>query len=252
MPADCEDPPSPGTPIRRHTFSTTHWSVVLATRDTEPDRAREALEDLCATYWYPIYACVRHFGKDHAQAEDITQGFFERLLSRQTFQQVEPARGRLRSFLQVALKQYLQRIYGHEHRQKRAGDRVHVSLDGLSARERYRVEPIEPWTPEQLYERRWATALLERALQRLRTETSRSGQERLFDELKGAIHGDKAGRPYAAIGQLLGMSSGAVAVAVCRLRRRFVELCLEEVAHTVADPGDVEDELKHLLQVLER
>jgi RNA polymerase sigma factor (sigma-70 family) len=250
MPADREESASPGTPIRRHTFATTHWSVVLATQDTEPQRAQQALEKLCATYWNPVYAYVRRIGKAHEEAEDLTQGFFARLLARQIFQQLDPTKGRVRSFLLVALKLYLQKAHEHEHRQKRAGDRLHISLDGLLARDRYQYEPVEPWTPEQLFERRWAMALLDSALQRLRTETSVAGHERLFEELKEAIQGDKASRPYAEIGQLLGMSSGAVAVAVCRLRRRFAELCLEEVAHTVANPAEVEHELTHLLQVL--
>jgi RNA polymerase sigma factor (sigma-70 family) len=252
MPADREESTSPGTPIRRHTFATTHWNVVLATRDTDPQRAQQALGKLCAAYWYPVYAYVRRVGKAHEEAEDITQGFFARLLARQIFQQLDPAKGRVRSFLVVALKQYLLTVHEHEHRQKRAGDRLHVSLDGLSARDRYRYEPIEPATPEQLFERRWALALIDNALQRLRTETSAAGHERLYEELKGAIQGDKAARPYATIGQTLGISPGAVAVAVCRLRRRFAELCLEEVAHTVVEPAEVEDELNHLLQVLGR
>jgi RNA polymerase sigma factor (sigma-70 family) len=252
MPADREESASPGTPIRRHTFATTHWSVVLATRDTDPQRAQHALELLCASYWYPVYAYVRRVGKAHEEAEDITQGFFARLLARQIFQQLDPAKGRVRSFLLVALKQYLQKSHEHEHRQKRAGDRLHVSLDGLAARDRYQYEPLAPATPEQLFERRWALALLDKALQRLRAETSAARHERLFEELKDALQGDKAARPYATIGQALGISAGAVGVAVCRLRRRFAELCLEEVAHTVGDPSEVEDELHHLMRVLGR
>jgi DNA-directed RNA polymerase specialized sigma24 family protein len=156
-----EEPASPGNPIRCRTFATTHWSVVLATRDSEPDRARQALERLCATYWYPIYACVRRNGNNHDDAEDLTQGFFERLLCREAFQHLEPARGRLRSFLWVALRRYLQDVREKEHTQRRGGNRKLVSLDKMSACARYRCEPVDRWNPEQLFERRWAVALLD-------------------------------------------------------------------------------------------
>lgn len=245
-----EEPASPGAPLKRRSFATTHWSVVLATRDVEPDRARQALERLCATYWYPVYACVRRFGKDHAEAEDITQGFFERILSRQAFQQLEPAKTRLRSFLWVALRHYLVDVHDHQHRQMRAGDFRPLSLDAMSARQRYQCDPVERWTPEQLFERRWALALIDAALARLKTETAATRSGHLFAELEGYILGDKDGQTHAELAQRLGMSPGSVRVTVMRLRRRFAQLCGEEVAHTVDDPAEIEDELNHLLRVL--
>ena len=245
-----EEPVPPGAPLKRRSFATTHWSVVLATRDVEPDRARQALERLCATYWYPVYACVRRFGRDHAEAEDITQGFFERILSRQAFQQLEPAKTRLRSFLWIALRNYLVDVHDHQHRQKRAGNIRPLSLDALSARHRYQCDPVERWTPEQLFERRWALALIDAALVRLKTETTTTRHGHLFTELEGYILGDKDGQTYAELAQRLGMSPGSVRVTVLRLRRRFAQLCGEEVAHTVDDPAEIEDELNHLLRVL--
>ena len=245
-----EDPASPAAPSKRRVFATTHWSVVLATRDTEPDRARQALEQLCGTYWYPVYACVRRHGKNHDDAEDLTQGFFERLLSREAFQHLEPTKGRVRAFLRVALERYLQETHQGHHRQKRAGGKYHIHLDGLSCEARYRYEPVEHCTPEQLFERRWAVTLLDNALQRLKSETTAAGNATLFDQLKSAMMGDRSGRSYDEIGQSLGMSAGAVRLAVLRLRRRFARLCREEVAHTVDDPAEIEDELNHLLRVL--
>jgi RNA polymerase sigma factor (sigma-70 family) len=245
-----EEPASPGNPIKCSSFATTHWSVVLATRDSEPDRARQALERLCATYWYPIYACIRRSGKTHDQAEDLTQGFFERLLSHQAFQRLEPTKGRVRAFLRVALQRYLQETHEADHRWKRAGGKTHIHLDGLSAEARYRYEPVEPSTPEQLFERRWAMTLLDTALQRLKTESAQAGHASLFEQLKGAILGDSSSRPYAEIGESLQMSAGAVRLAVMRLRRRFARCCREEVAHTVDDPAEIESELNYLLRVL--
>jgi RNA polymerase sigma-70 factor (ECF subfamily) len=250
MPPCCKDPDSPGIPLKRESFATTHWSVVLATRNVESDRARQALERLCATYWYPIYACVRRFGKDHAEAEDITQGFFERLLSHQTFQHLEPARTRLRAYLWVALRHYLQEIDMQAHRHKRSGNARHISLDAMSVHERYRCETIERWTPEQLFDRRWALALVESALQRLKTETAIARHPELFDQLKTIILGEKEGRSHADLAQGLGMSLGSVRVTVMRLRRRFGQLCREEVAHTVDDPEAVDEELHYLMRVI--
>ncbi|MCL4181423.1 MAG: sigma-70 family RNA polymerase sigma factor [Verrucomicrobia bacterium] len=247
-----EEPASPIVPEKRRTFATTHWSVVLATRDAEPNRAHQALECLCATYWYPVYACIRRSGKDHAEAEDIAQGFFERLLSNRTFQHLEPARTRLRAYLWVALRRYLQEINMQAHRHKRSGSAPHLSWDDMSARERYRCEAVDRWTPEQLFDRRWALALLDRALQRLKTETAVARHPELFEQLKSGILGEKDGHSHAELAQLLGMSLGSLRVTVLRLRRRFGQLCREEVAHTVDDPEAVEEELRYLMRVIAR
>jgi len=250
MPPSREEQASPVGPQKRHTFATTHWSVVLATRDTEPERARQALERLCSVYWYPVYACVRRFGREHAAAEDITQGFFERLLSRQAFQHLEPARTRLRSFLWTAIRSYLLDVDEHEHRQKRAGKTPLLSLDAMAARERYQCDAVERWTPEQLFERRWALALIEAALARLKTETSATRAGPLFAELEGHILGERDGQSYAELAQRLGMSPGSLRVTVLRLRRRFGQLCREEVAHTVDAPDAVDEELHYLMRVI--
>jgi RNA polymerase sigma factor (sigma-70 family) len=245
-----EELASPAVSEKRRSFATTHWSVVLATRDAEPDRAHQALECLCATYWYPVYACIRRFGKGHAEAEDIAQGFFERLLSNRTFQHLEPARTRLRAYLWVALRRYLQETDIEAHRRKRSGSVPHLSWDTLSARERYRCEAVDRWTAEQSFDRRWALALLDRALQRLKTETAVTRHPELFEQLKSGILGEKDGHSHAELAQLLGMSLGSVRVTVLRLRRRFGQLCREEVAHTVDDPAAVDEELRYLMRVI--
>jgi RNA polymerase sigma-70 factor (ECF subfamily) len=150
----------------------------------------------------------------------------------------------------VALRRHLQDVHEREYAQKRVANRKVASLDGMAACERYRCEPVDRWNPEQLFERRWALALLNNALQRLKTETSVAKHGHLFEELKGLIQGERGGRSYAELGELLGMSPGSVAVTVMRLRRRFGELCREEVAHTLEDPAEVEDELRYLLRVV--
>jgi RNA polymerase sigma-70 factor (ECF subfamily) len=185
-----------------------------------------------------------------ADAEDLTQGFLQSLLEREAFQHADPVRGRLRCYLLACLNHYLHSQTDRQGRQKRGGGIPHISLDAVAAEERYRLEPVERYTPEQLFERRWAMTVIETALDRLREETSQGGRAELCLELKNAIVGDPSRLPYAEIADRLGISEGAVAVLVHRWRRRYRDLCRAEVALTVLDPAEVEAEMQHLLRVL--
>lgn len=223
-------------------FATTRWSLVAAARD----RADEALADLCRLYWYPLYAYVRRRGHDAAEAEDLTQAFFARLLEKNGLASVTPTRGRFRSFLLAACQNFLANEHDRAQALKRGGGRV-VSLDDADAR--YRREPDHGETPERLFERRWALELLDRALRRLREEYERKGKARLYDALKGTLAGDAAA-PYAALANELGLTEGAVKTAVHRLRGRYAELLREEIGETVAAPAEIDDEVRALFRAL--
>lgn len=231
----------------RNYFATTHWTVVLSASQNETTRGRESLGTLCETYWYPLYAFVRRQGYSPHDAQDLTQGFFEKLLESESLAGVSPEKGKFRTFLLVALKRFLANEWHRANSQKRGGGSFRVPLHGHTAETRYIAEPIEQLTAERLYERRWALALLERVLERLEREFSESEHTEHFVKLKPYLMPDKGSIPYAAAGAELGMSESAVKVAVHRLRRRFRELFREEVANTVAEPQDLDEEIRHLL-----
>jgi len=228
-------------------FPTTHWSVVLSASEKDATQSGAALETLCRTYWYPIYAYVRRQGHNPSDAQDLTQEFFARLLQKDYLQGVACEKGKFRTFLLVALKRFLINEWNRGNAQKRGGDYVHVPLEGHSAETRYCAEPVDRLTAEKLYERRWALTLLDRVLERLRQELVASGKEALFDQLKGCLSAENGARPYREAAAALGMSEGAVKVAAHRLRCRFRELFREEVAQTVASPGEIEEEIRQLL-----
>ena len=231
----------------RNYFATTHWTVVLSASRNETTRGREALGALCKTYWYPLYAFVRRQGYSPHDAQDLTQGFFEKLLESESLASVSPEKGKFRTFLLVALKRFLANEWHRAHSQKRGGGSIRVPLQGHTAETRYIAEPVEELTAERLYERRWALTLLEHVLERLQGEFSEVGHGAHFEKLKPYLMADKSSIPYAEAGAALGMSESAVKVAVYRLRRRFRELFREEVAHTVAEPEDLDEEIRHLL-----
>ena len=225
-------------------FVTTHWSVVLSAREEGA-----ALERLCQTYWYPIYAYVRRQGRNPHEAQDLTQEFFARLLQKDFLVGVIREKGKFRTFLLVALKRFLINEWTRDHTQKRGGGCVHVPLEGHSAETRYQAEPEDHLTAEKLYERRWALTLLDRVLERVRQEFAAAGKEALFERLQGSLMAEKGEIPNREAGAALGMTEGAVKVAVHRLRRRFRNLFREEVARTVTCPEDIEEEIRHLLGV---
>jgi RNA polymerase sigma-70 factor (ECF subfamily) len=227
-------------------FRTTHWSVVLAAGRADSAAAREALERLCRAYWYPLYAYVRRRGCSPEDAEDVTQGFFAQLLARQDLATVSPEKGRFRTFLLAALGHYLANEWRRAHRQKRGGGAAVVALDALSAEERYRCEPVTAETPERLYDRRWAAAVMEQALAALREDYARTGRAELFERLKPALTGAAGGLARAELAVQLGISVGAVDVALHRLRRRYGEFIRTIIADTVSRPEDVDAEIREL------
>jgi RNA polymerase sigma-70 factor (ECF subfamily) len=228
-------------------FHTTHWSVVLHARG-DSTGAQRSLARLCEAYWYPLYAFARRQGHAPHDAQDLTQEFFARLLAKGWLDAVARERGKFRSWLLASMKHFLANEWDRAQAQKRGGRTTIVSFDDDSAEARYRREPADPVTADRLYDRGWALTLLDRVLARLREEAAQSGKLAQFDALKGALTGEKA--PYAEIGATLGMSEGAVKVAVHRLRERYRALLRAEVADTVATATEIDDELRHLLAAL--
>jgi len=244
--------PSSDDAGRHGAFVTTQWSVVLAAGRSDTPRAQAALARLCQAYWYPLYAYVRRCGYQAPDAQDLTQEFFARLLAQNWLAQADQERGRFRTFLLAALSHFLANEWDKARAQKRGGAVQLVPLQLDSAETRYGQEPADPLTPEQCFERRWALALLDEVLNALRTEHAAAGTEEMFDALKPCLVGDRQAQPYAALAANLGMTEGAVKVAVHRLRQRYRQLLREEIANTVANPGEVDEEMHHLFAVLAR
>ena len=238
----------PGARFR--VFPTTHWSVVLAAGDTKSPQAREALEKLCRAYWYPLYAYVRRKGYHAEDSQDLTQEFFVRLLARNFLSVADRSKGRFRSFLLGSLEHFLAREWTKAHAKKRGGGQRPRSLDELDAEGRYLREPAHGLTPESLFDRRWATTLLETAMNKLREECIDARKGDLFERVKGHLSGEKGEGSYAEVAGALQMSEGAIKVAVHRLRRRYGEMIRAEVAQTVGGPEEVEEELLYLLNAL--
>jgi RNA polymerase sigma-70 factor (ECF subfamily) len=235
---------------RHEWFVTTHWSVVLASRRSDSTQARAALEKLCQIYWYPLYAFVRRLGHRSYDAEDLVQGFFERCLEKNYLNAADQAKGRLRSFLLLALKRFLANERDKACTRKRGSGHIPVALDALSAEARYALEPTDRLSADKLYERRWALTLLETVLARLEHEQAAAGRLAGFEQLKECLTSGGRGEPYAQLAAKLGMTEGAVKVAVHRLRQRYRQLLEEEIAHTVASPDEVIEERRYLLSVL--
>ena len=228
-------------------FVTTHWSVVMAAGNGHSAQAADALQQLCRTYWYPLYAFVRRHVAEAHDAEDLTQEFFTRFLAKEYFGRADPTLGRFRSFLLACLKNFLAEQQRQARRLKRGGGQTPLSWDSQTAEERYRLEPADPMTPEQIYDRRWALTLLETVLARLAEEQSAVGKEQVFAQMKGYLWGETGETSYSEMAERLGMTEGAVKVAVHRLRRRLRDLLREEVAHTVAADAEIDEELRHLI-----
>jgi DNA-directed RNA polymerase specialized sigma24 family protein len=231
----------------RDDFATTNWSVVLAAGLEDCPRAAAALERLCQIYWYPIYAFIRRRGFDQHTAEDLAQSFFASLLGKEILKKVDRQKGKFRSFL---LANFLANAWDTRRAAKRGGDREIVSLDGMEAEELYQNEPVEPLTPEKLFERSWAFTLLERALGRLKREYVTGNKAELFAALEPELTREATPGLYSAKAAELKMSEGAVKVALHRLRRRFGELLRSEIAHTVSQPEEVNEEIRHLLAAI--
>jgi RNA polymerase sigma factor (sigma-70 family) len=238
-------------PPRADRFATTHWSMVVRAGRGHTPGATRALALLCENYWFPLYAFVRRSGHATDEAQDLTQAFFAELLAKDVLAVADPQRGKFRSFLQASLKHFLANEQRRQAAQKRGGRQSVLSLDFQSGEERYRcLEPADHLTPERLYERRWALALLDLVLARLRAEFSAAEKLPLFERLKPFLAGHPHGLSYQAVAADLGMTEGAVKVAVHRLRRRYRDLLKEEIAQTVAGPDEFNDELRDLWAAL--
>jgi len=232
-------------------FATTHWSVVLATADEDSPQAAAALEQLCRTYWYPLYYYVRRRGYGHEDAQDLTQGFLLQLLEHHALARVEAGKGRFRSFLLAGLNYFLSDEHDRASAQKRGGGQPTLSfVDAGTADARYRLEPVDDRSPAKLFERQWALTLLDQVLARLEQEFCAAGKAELFQRLRVFLVASTGEGNYAEAGAELGMSREAVKKAVHRMRHRYYELFREEIAHTVATPAEVEEEMRYLCGVI--
>jgi RNA polymerase sigma factor (sigma-70 family) len=229
-------------------FPTTRWTMVVAAGDLHRKEARSALAALCENYWYPLYAYLRRRGYPADQAQDLTQDFVIRLLEGRYLDRVDPEKGRFRSFLLASLKFFVADEEDRQRAQKRAGGAV-VSLEFSFGEERYQREPSHDETPERIFERRWALAVLDRVVERLRTEFVQHGRQEHFERLKVFLLG-QSDAPYATLAREMNTSEGALKVAIHRLRKRYRELFRQEIADTVADPAEVESELRFLAAAL--
>ncbi len=239
-----EQPTTPNAPGEY--FATTRWTVVLAAGRRRTAQSDLALEELCRTYWYPLYAYIRHQGHSREDAEDLAQAFFARFLEKNYLEGLSSAKGKFRAFLLAALKHFLANIWDRAHRQKRGGGAPPLSLDWQSADTRFQIDPADRLSPDKLYDRAWAVTLLERVMSRLREECAAEGKAKLFEQLKPVLTVGKGAIPYAQAAAELELSEGAVRVAAHRLRRRYRELLREEISQTLSDPAQVEEEMSAL------
>lgn len=231
-------------------FATTRWSQVLAAGQAQTIVSQEALATLCEAYWYPLYGYVRRWGHDPDQAQDLTQEFFVRIMEKQYLKDADPTRGRFRSFLLASLKHFLSNERDRVMAVKRGGRVAFVPLELENAEGRYTLELPDAETPERIYERQWALTLLERALGRLRAEFEEAGKQDLFSRLEGHLTGEQEAVPYAEVAAAVGMSEGAVKVAMHRLRRRYGAVLRLEISETVSEPAQIDDEIRELFRAL--
>lgn len=233
-------------------FASTHWSVVRRAGTATTVESMAALDRLCRQYWQPLYYFVRRRGYNEPDAQDLTQGFFARLLEKGSIGLADQARGRFRTFLLTAMQNYLANEWDRANRQKRGGGQPSVSLDHPEIAEAgYQMLPPDTASPDQLYERRLAQAVLEAVLRRLREEFDGRGGRGKFDVLKEFLFSDRGEVSYAETAARLGLSESAAKSAIYRLRQRYGELFAEEIAQTVERPEEINDEIRHLLAVLE-
>ena len=235
----------------RRSLPTTSWSLVLAAAAGSDTLAQSALATLCQSYWYPLYAYLRRQGYSGEEAEDLTQGFFARLIEKRFLQDVVPSRGKFRAFLLTALRHFVANERDYARAQRRGGGQTILSLDFVDAERRFQYEPpAVELTPERIFERDWALALLDRVVRRLRGEWERAGRWQDFDAMKVFLTGEPAGYTYQRAAAKTGSTEGAFKVAVHRLRKRYRAVLQEEIAATVDDPKEVDEEIRFLLNAL--
>ncbi len=233
-------------------FLSTHWSIVLRAVRSDDSEACAALAFLCQRYWYPLYVFVRKKGVGPEHAEDVTQGFFARLIDKQVLQQAAPSRGRFRSFLQTSLRNYLANEWDQAQTQKRGGGQPHLALDVEAGERKLRTEPSHDLTAEKIFDRAWAVQLLELVVDRLRQEFIAKGKAAEFDVLQSFLAGKHGDTSYEQAAAALGLAPAAVRQAAHRLRKRYRELLRQEVAETVASEDEIEDEIRGLFEALRR
>lgn len=237
---------------RRPDFTATHWTVVLQARGQASPRATAALEELCRTYWYPLYAYIRRQGASAPDAQDITQGFFGLLLEKNYLRDIDPARGRFRSFLLAAIRNFFLKEIRKKNALKRGGGQSVVPLDALLAESRFNAEVSSEDSPEHTLDRSWATTVMELALEQLSEEYELAGKSPLFRALRKFLAGEPAEGEYDRLASELGTNKNAIGVTVHRLRKRYGELIRHQVAQTVSEPFEVEEEMRYLRSVLSR
>lgn len=231
-------------------FATTHWTVVLAAGRVGSPQSDVALEELCRTYWFPLYAYARRHGHSREDAEDLTQGFFARLLEKNYLEGISNDKGKFRSFLLVALKRFMANEWDRANAQKRGGGMTTLSLDWQDAETRYQINPADNLSPDKLFDRAWAVVILERVITRLRDENVAEGRGEQYEQLKPFLMVGRGEIRYAEVAASLKMTEGAVRVAVHRLRQRYRELLRAEVGQTLANPLQADEELQALFGAL--
>lgn len=245
----------PNRPVRNSVFgdgrfATTHWSVVLTAGKPESSGYENAMERLCQTYWFPLYVYLRRHGYARDRAEDYTQAFFTSLLDKHGLRLADPKRGKFRSFLLAALKHFLANEKARARAQKRGGDRKMLSLDLKDAENRYALEPRDELSPEKLFERSWALTVLERTMARLQSEADDAQKSKQFNHLKVYLTVDKSSVPYQKMADELEMTEVAVRVAVHRLRKKYRRLLRDEIAQTVTNEQQIDEEIRELFAAL--
>lgn len=238
--------PSSESSGRHDIFATTHWTIVLAAGRRHDPQADRALEQLCQTYWFPLYAYVRRRGHEKADAEDLVQAFFTRFLAKNYLEGLSAERGRFRAFLLASLKHFLANEWDKSQRQKRGGGVTHLSLDWQTADSKFQVAASNEPGPDQAFDREWALALLSRVIERLQSECAADGKAKLFEQLKVFLAEGKGDTAQSEVAKALGMEEGAVRVAVHRLRKRYRQLLRDEIANTLSDPAMVDEEMRAL------
>lgn len=233
-------------------FPRTRWSVVLAATQRSSPESAHALEAICRTYWYPLFAFARRQVSSPEDAQDLTQEFFRLLLEKRWLEDADREKGRLRTFLITALKRFMAKEWRQASAQRRGGGQVHVPFDTVFAESRYAADPAGHFAPDELYDRQWALALLEITLHRLEGEYAAADKANEFAVLKDSLTTTHASVDYGSASQRLGVSAGAARVAVHRLRKRFRQLYREEIAHTLPDGTELEAEMRHLANALAR
>ena len=240
------DPSSPPAHPAGDIFATTHWTVVLAAGRQHSPQAARALEELCRTYWFPLYAYVRRRGYAREDAEDLTQAFFTRLLEKNSFASLDAGKGKFRAFLLASVKHFLANARDKAHTLKRGGGSIPLSLDWQTADTQFQVAATGEPGPDQAFDREWAVALLARVIERLQNECAADGKAKLFEQLKLFLTAGNDEPAQGEVAQALGMEAGAVRVAIHRLRKRYRQLLRDEIAHTLTDQAMVDDEMRAL------